>query len=130
MGFDGAQILLVDDSPLQAAARQAVLVRSGASVLTATSAKEALSLLADASVRQTIGLLVTDHLMPEMNGPELVRQVRCLLPTLPILVLSGLPDAESDYEADQVLFRLKPFPPVELIRLAKLMLDEPSLRTA
>ena len=130
MGVDEAQILLVDDSPLQAAARQAILIRSGASVLTASGAGEALALLADPSVRETIGLLVTDHLMPEMNGPELVKQVRRMLPALPILVLSGLPDAESDYEAGQVLFRLKPFPPAELIRLVKLMLGERSLRTA
>ncbi len=130
MQIDAAKILLVDDNPLQGAARQAILVRSGASVLTASGAREALAILGDPLLQGAIGLLVTDHLMPEMNGPELVRQVRQMLPTLPILVLSGLPDAESDYEPGQVLFRLKPFPPTELIRLVKLMLNEQTLRTA
>ena len=130
MGIDGAQILLVDGNPLQSAARQAILVRSGASVLTASDAGEALQVLQDLSMQGMIGLMVTDHLMPGMNGPGLVREVRRLLPELPILVLSGLPDAESEYEPGQVVFRLKPFPPPELIRLVKLMLGEPSLRTA
>ena len=65
-----------------------------------------------------------------MNGPELVQAVDVILPTLPILVLSGLPDAELDYKLDRIVFRLKPFPPNELIRLAKHMLGDRALRSA
>ncbi len=126
----GSQILLVDDNPVQAEARRAILLRSGASVLVAHGAEQALELLEDSAVRLSIGLLVSDHLMPGMNGPELVVRVRSLLPGLPILVLSGLPDAETAYGDEPVVFRLKPFPPGELIRLAKHMLGEQALRTA
>ncbi len=125
-----SQVLLVDDNPIQASARQAILSRAGVAVHVAESARSALSLLSDKSFRESLGLLVTDHLMPGMNGPDLVRQVRPLLPDLPILVLSGLPDAEAEYPQGSVVFRLKPFPPAELIRLVQRMLNGPELRTA
>lgn len=123
-------ILLVDDNPVQAEARRAILTRSGAEVVVARSAAEALARLEEPGCREGIGLLVTDHLMPGMNGPELVRLVRALLPNLPVLVLSGLPDAEEAYADSPVLFRLKPFPPAELIRLTRHMLSDRTLRTA
>ncbi len=123
------QILLVDDNPIQAQAREAILQRAGASILLARSAAEALRILEVGGNREAIGLMVTDHLMPGMNGPELVRRVREQMPALPILVLSGLPDAEAEY-TDPVLFRLKPFPPGELIRLVKHMLTDVTRRSA
>lgn len=123
-------ILLVDDSPVQAEARQAVLRCAGARVSLAASAAAALALLADSDFRHSVGLMVTDHLMPGMNGPELVQRVRQILPQLPILVLSGLPDAESEYPQDSVVFRLKPFPPQELIRLTRHMMGDRALRSA
>ncbi len=123
-------VLLVDDNEVQAAARDAILSRSGVRVVVAHGAADALELLDDAATRNSIGLMVTDHLMPGMNGPELVVRVRELLPELPILVLSGLPDAEAEYGAGEVLFRPKPFPPAELIRLVHHLLGERSLRSA
>lgn len=124
------EILLVDDDPVQSEVRRAVLSRSGAGVLSARNGAEALILLADELARSKVGLLVTDHLMPGMNGPQLVQTVRALMPDLPILVLSGLPDAESEYEGTGILFRLKPFPPNDLIRLTKHLLGDRALRSA
>ncbi len=74
-------------------------------------------------------MLITDHLMPEMSGPELVRHVRAAS-RMPILVLSGLPEAEADYEGMDVFFRLKPIPPEELIALSKNLLFPPYDQTA
>ncbi len=125
-----SRILLVDDNFVQAEARRAILSRSGAEVVLARGAAEALACIEDPDFRDQVGLLVTDHLMPGMNGPELVRLVRAILPELPVLVLSGLPDAEQDYADSPVLFRLKPFPPAELIRLTKHMLGSRTLRSA
>lgn len=124
------QILLVDDNPIQAEARRAILARVGAEVLVAGSAIEAITLIESQALRATIGVMVTDHLMPGMNGPELVTAARAILPSLPVLVLSGLPDAESEYESGSILFRLKPFPPAELIRLVRHMLGDSALRSA
>ena len=40
-------------------------------------------------------LIVTDHLMPGMNGAELARRVRTQQPRLPILIVSGYADADG-----------------------------------
>ena len=38
---------------------------------------------------------------------------------LPVIVLSGMPEAESEYEGLDVVFRVKPVPPPELIELVR-----------
>ncbi len=126
----GIVVLLVDDSPVQAEARRTILARSGIDVRVASSGSEALTLLEAATFRAALGLLVTDHLMPGMRGPELVSAVRTLLPELPILVLSGLPDAGDQYSECSVYFRVKPCPPSELIGLVRHLLGGQSLLTA
>ena len=66
-----------------------------------------------------VGLVITDHLMPGGNGSELVRQMRASHIWVPVIVLSGLSEAEPEYEGLDVAFRMKPFPPAELIELAR-----------
>lgn len=123
-------VLLVDDSAVQAEVRRDILARSGASVAVALNGQRALALLEDPGFRASLGLLITDHSMPGMGGPELVRQALDRLPRLPILVLSGLDEAEEEYRDLPVLFRLKPCPPGELIRLAHQLLGGQSLLSA
>jgi DNA-binding response OmpR family regulator len=95
------------------------------------SGQAAIDILSDSEQLQQTGLLITDHLMPGMNGPELVRALRNRGVEIPILVLSGLPDAELQYEGLDITFRLKPFHPDALIALAHDLLDEPPMqRTA
>ncbi len=123
-------ILVVDDNAVQAGARRDILARVGASVVTASGGDHALALLDDPAFHASLGLLITDHLMPGMGGPELVRSMLLRLPGLPILVLSGLPEAEEEYAKLPVVFRLKPCPPGELIRLARHLLGGQSLLSA
>jgi DNA-binding NtrC family response regulator len=125
-------ILLVDDNAIQAATRKAILERAGFRVTVAADAYAALELLADPELRQIhpIRLTVTDHLMPSMNGLQLVEEVRRRGFDFPIIVLSGLPDVESAYEDLEVAFRLKPFPPDSLIALARELLCQRMPRTA
>ncbi|MGC1294667.1 MAG: response regulator [Alloacidobacterium sp.] len=117
-------VLLVDDNPVQAATRQAILSHSGNRVFIATSAGHALALLEDLELARTVRLVITDHLMPKMNGPQFVVKVRQRFPTLPILVLSGLADAEIEYAGMNVLYRQKPIAPEELIRLTQLLCED------
>ncbi|HTV82545.1 MAG TPA: response regulator [Acidobacteriaceae bacterium] len=124
----GSDILLVDDNGIQAATRKAVLSRLGRSVLVAGNGVQALQILD--SVARPIGLVITDHLMPGMNGPEFVAELRERFPQLPVLVLSGLSEAEEEYEELDVTFRMKPLPPDELIRLVRSLLVGPIARTA
>lgn len=123
-----ADILLVDDNAIQAATRKAILTRAGRTVLFASDGEEALAALETAA--RPVRLVVTDHLMPNMNGPEFVTRLRENYPQLPVLVLSGLAEAEDAYEGLDVIFRLKPLPPDELLALVRGLLDEPIARTA
>lgn len=123
-------ILLVDDNPVQCAARKAILERTGCDVLCTPNGETALEILSGGLGGEQVGLLLTDHLMPEMSGLELVRAARRLGHKLPVIVLSGLPDAESDYNGLDITFRAKPFPPDSLIALAHSLLRDSLPKTA
>jgi len=124
-----ADILLVDDNDIQAATRKAILARSGRSVAVASDGERALEYL-DEPGTGPVGLVITDHLMPGMNGPEFVAQLRERFAQVPVLVLSGMADAEDEYEELDVIFRVKPLPPEELLALVRSLLDQPMGRTA
>jgi DNA-binding NtrC family response regulator len=125
-----SRILLVDDNHLQSATRRAILEVSGREVCIAQEGRQALEILNETEPSHPIGLIVTDHLMPVMSGPEFVAEVRRRGFTLPVIVLSGLPDAETAYEGLKVVFRLKPCDPDSLIRLVQELLGECMRRSA
>ncbi|MFY9936728.1 MAG: response regulator [Silvibacterium sp.] len=125
-----AEILLVDDSPLQAATRKAILSLPGRIVAVAESARRALEILEDGELLNSIGLVITDHWMPDINGPEFVNLLRRRLPAIPVLVLSGLPDVEAEYTGLDVIVRVKPIAPDHLLALVDSLLEEPMSRTA
>lgn len=127
MSFD---ILLVDDNAIQAATRKAILAREGRKVLVAEDGERALGLLGEEAGQPAVRLVLTDHLMPGMNGPEFVRRLRERYPEVPVLVLSGLAEAEDAYEGLDVMFRMKPLPPRELLELVRRLLKEPMERSA
>ncbi len=123
-----SDVLLVDDNPLQLKVREALLRSAGFRVAVATTADSALALLRTFADR--IGVMVTDHVMPEHSGSDLVRAVRAKNEWLPIIVLSGFPEAEVEYRDLDVVFRAKPLPPVELIELVRSSLEDTRHRGA
>jgi CheY-like chemotaxis protein len=125
-----SRILLVDDNHIQSATRRAILEGCGRDVNLAQQGRQALELLDQPDGTQGFGLIITDHLMPVMSGPEFVAEVRRRGITLPIIVLSGLPEAETNYQGLDVIFRLKPFDPDSLIRLVQDLLGECMRRSA
>ena len=100
-----------------------VLSQAGLEVQVATSAESALARLRTLSQAQKIGVIVTDHIMPHATGSEFVHLLREINPNVPVIVISGLPEAEQEYEGMNVVFRQKPCPPTELIRLVKSVVD-------
>lgn len=114
-------ILLIDDNPLQLKVRETVLRQAGFQVSVATTAESAMATLR--VLPDHVSLIITDHLMPGTNGSELVRQIRAANIWLPVIVLSGLAEAEPEYRGLDVSFRVKPFPPAELIELVRSMLE-------
>jgi DNA-binding NtrC family response regulator len=115
------QVLLIDDNPLQLTVREAILRDAGFQVSVATTAESALAILR--GLPERIGVVVTDHIMPGCTGSELVPQIRALDSWMPVIVLSGMAEAETEYQGMNVMFRTKPFPPSELIELVKTSLD-------
>jgi CheY-like chemotaxis protein len=111
--------LLLDDNIAQLTVRELVLRKGEIESHVATNANSALALMRSEVGREKIGLVITDHLMPGMDGVEFVRQLRSFNPTVPVIVISGLPDADAEYAGLKVIFRVKPCDPEDLITLAK-----------
>src|SRR5450830_235593 len=86
-------ILVVEDEPVVRAVAQALLSRSGYTVLTAPDGASALSVLRDHPVG--IGLILLDMTMPGMTSGEVVQAIRALDPTVPILLNSGYTSSDA-----------------------------------
>ena len=106
-----ATILFVDDDETVRSLASRFLAKGGHRVLVAANAGEAL-LIAE-SYGPTIDLLITDTVMPFMDGRSLARRLLATLPALGVLFISGhsSPEAESEGEGR---FLPKPFSEVEL----------------
>jgi CheY-like chemotaxis protein len=83
----GQTVLLVEDEPALLALSQSMLERLGFEVLAAGRPGDALRLAAEHP--KEIRLLITDVVMPEMNGRELAGRVQSLRPGLKTLYMSG-----------------------------------------
>ncbi len=85
-------VLLVDDEDIVRISAAHMLDEIGFDVVEASSGDAALVALDRMS---ELRLLVTDHLMPGMDGVELVRRVKLDRPTLPCLIISGYADVDG-----------------------------------
>ena len=85
MSHEPATILLVDDEELLRAGVQEMLEMSGYSVITATNGHEAMACLK----QNAIDLVITDLVMPKMDGVDFVEQLRQIWPDVPVIVVSG-----------------------------------------
>jgi len=118
-------ILLVDDNAVQATVRQAILKRNGYSVIAALNPARALEQLRSGGFLNEIHLIITDHIMPGMSGSVFVREIRNLQPEIPVLVISGLEEASSEYEGLNVEFRVKPLHPQYMLESIESMIGLP-----
>jgi CheY-like chemotaxis protein len=89
-GLTGTEtVLMVDDNEPVRTAIALLLGMCGYKVLQASRGSEALDLSQD--FQGTIHLLLTDMMMPQMNGLELSRRLRSLRPKTKVLLMSGYP---------------------------------------
>ena len=118
-------VLVVDDEAMVRDLEIEVLRMQGYNVLAAGSAAEALRVAASTA---TIHLLVTDLMMPEVDGLELTRRFRVMHPNIPVLMVSGslpLLHAMSEPELERFDFLAKPFQLNELLQKVRTLLDAP-----
>jgi two-component system cell cycle sensor histidine kinase/response regulator CckA len=102
-------LLVEDEDAVRSFAARALRMR-GYQVLEASGGEEALEIVQKGG--QDIHLLVTDVVMPNMDGPTLVRHVKALKPGLPVIFMSGYAEEafrRNDENASDLHFLPKPF---------------------
>ena len=125
-----ATVLLVEDEALLREGIQEVLEMSGYRVIGAGDGIEALEWLAQVPV----SLVITDLLMPKMNGGEFIEHVRDQYPELPIIVASGSTGPtiqrlglESIQVPGTMASIRKPFKGAEMVALVQQVLAMPTV---
>jgi signal transduction histidine kinase/CheY-like chemotaxis protein len=106
----GELILMVDDEATIRRMVQQALENHGYRVITSAEGAEALALLT--RHRAEVNAVLTDLMMPGMDGPALVNALRCIEPRLPIIGMTGLSgrDKLQAFEMpDQPRLLAKPF---------------------
>lgn len=103
------RILIVEDEAMVRAVAERALARKGYEVLTASHGEEALDLLE--RLPEGVDLLISDVVMPTMDGPTLVRHARQRFPDLRIIFMSGYAEEQLRRSIDMpgVAFLAKPF---------------------
>jgi signal transduction histidine kinase/CheY-like chemotaxis protein len=116
-----ATILLVDDEDIVRSATAEMLTDTGYDVVPANSGAEALRLLREGL---RIDVLVTDYLMPGMNGVQLAHQVRTLAPHAATLLISGY-STIAEGPGSELARLAKPFRQADLSRAVAQLLTDP-----
>ncbi len=111
-----AVVLVVDDDTSVLIVARRILVKYGYTVLEAPGGEEALQ-IAHANA-QRIDLVLTDVRMPGLDGPTLVRKLASVLPSVPVVYMSGDPDGRLRQELSAPGRTLldKPFTVAQLTR--------------
>ncbi len=104
-------LLLVDDEAHVRRLAERVLQRAGWQVVAATCAEDALELVDAGGLRSALACVISDVVMPGLDGPALVRALREGQAGLPAILMSGYADASlrRDLQAADIRFLPKPF---------------------
>jgi two-component system cell cycle sensor histidine kinase/response regulator CckA len=115
-------VLIVEDETMVRTVAERALVRHGYTVLTAENGEEALEIL---EREGKVDLMISDVVMPTMDGPTTVRAARKLDPELPILFISGYAEEQLRKSIDipNVSFLAKPFSVQLLAETVREVLD-------
>ena len=101
-----------------------ILTRNGYTVVTASSGAHAIQIAA--SHKGPIDLLLTDVIMPEMQGPTVAREVKMLRPDIRVLFMSGHAQPVLEAEAllgTEFLLMEKPFDETTILQNIRKVLD-------
>jgi two-component system cell cycle sensor histidine kinase/response regulator CckA len=111
-------VLLVEDEPMVRSVAERALTRHGYTVITADNGEDALEIVAR---NEPIDLLISDVVMPGMDGPTMVREARQSRPDLKILFMSGYAEEQlrKSIDIENVNFLPKPFSVIELAEAAR-----------
>jgi CheY-like chemotaxis protein len=126
----GELILVVDDEPRILEAARRALIKKGYEIIVAADGVEAVALFT--KNRERIKLILTDIMMPHMDGLEMIRQIRRLDPHVKVIAASGMVSASDSHQRLEELATLgvkifldKPFSIEELLEAIRSTLDAP-----
>ncbi len=122
-------ILLVEDEDMVRAVAERALARAGYTVFTASQGEEGLERFAG---MEKVDLVVSDVVMPTMDGPAMVREMRKKRPALPVLFMSGYAEEQlrQSINIDDVAFLPKPFSVAQLAEAVSAALDNAAHRAS
>ncbi|HET7606579.1 MAG TPA: response regulator [Sphingomicrobium sp.] len=111
-------VLLVEDEPMVRSVAERALTRHGYTVVTADNGEDALEIV---NRGEPIALLISDVVMPGMDGPTMVREARKNRPELKILFMSGYAEEQlrKSIDIENVNFLPKPFSVIDLAAAAR-----------
>lgn len=113
---DAGLVLVVDDNPAVLQSMQMMLRVKGFNALAAASGEEAVAILRQHLGK--VGVVITDLMMPGMDGRETIKVLRELDPALQFIVISGAASSEEVaalYAMGVVEFLAKPFGLAEML---------------
>ncbi|MFM2371764.1 MAG: hypothetical protein RIS85_1486 [Pseudomonadota bacterium] len=117
----GGKILLVEDEDTVRAVAERALVRQGYEVTTAADGEEGLEAIGTGA---QFDMVVSDVVMPTMDGPAMAREIRALKPDLPFLFMSGYAEEQLRREIDipNMHFLAKPFSVQQIVEAVEMVL--------
>ncbi len=120
---DGATILCIDDEPAGMFARKMLLESAGHRVIEARSGPEGILLFKS----QKIDVVILDYWMSGMKGTAVAAEMKDLNPSVPVIVLSGLPDfpGETTGVIDEWLVKGSDRPENLLVKIKTLLERRP-----
>lgn len=115
-------ILLVEDEDMVRAVAERALSRAGYTVITAANGEEGLERFGELS---EVDLLVSDVMMPQMDGPTMAGEIRRKRADLPVLFMSGYAEAQlrESIALSNVAFLAKPFSVAQLVEAVAAIKD-------
>ena len=122
--WGSGSILVVEDEDMVRSVAERALSRQGYQVRTAANGEEALEILMQVPAGEassSFDLLISDVMMPTMDGPTMVAHARERFPDLPILFMSGYAEEQlrRSINLDNVSFLAKPFSVQQLAEAAR-----------
>jgi len=114
-GATGSILLVEDEDTVRAVAERA-LTRQGFKVTTASDGEEGLEIV---RAGHQFDLIISDVVMPTMDGPAMAREIRKLKPEVPVLFMSGYAEEQLRREIDieSMYFLPKPFSVAQIGKL-------------
>ncbi len=110
----GGRILLVEDEDMVRAVAERSLTRQGYTVVTAGDGEEGLAIMREDA---EFDLVVTDVVMPTMDGPTMARAIREIAPDMPVLFMSGYAESQlrDEIDIERMHFIPKPFSVAQIV---------------